>query len=1204
MAEIQITLGRATSVRSFAICEKIRSIIEEEPIGSPIFWVVPDEIAYTTERALMDELDTSLRAEVITMRRLAERIFQFGGNRSIKMINTTGKRLLLASVYQHVLPHLDSLKRDRPSMAFFDTILNAFDELSEHLVDIAQLEGAIEVAAASLDEPSERKRWTPSHSLIGKLRDICILYVHYRRAMETEEFLDPAGFLTEVLPMIPKYTPILDGTVFFDGFADMSPQMTEFALSVARHARFAEFTMPVDPTWMDDEGFRIWQRTRHKDLASIAQSPRLVEMMDARKNQSGVFMPHSLLFLINLTEDCDSQEIPYVINKVNHVLNSEGSSDLLHIEQNLFSDAAVKPEVSRRDVTFAKAANIHLEVTGIAREIKRLTLENLALHDRIAVVVPNIEEYRSYVEEVFSKYQIPYNLDVFPSLSDYPLAKFLLAVCEAIREKFSSLSMIRLIKTDFCGLTPEEADWFETYIRAYEVYSKEEWLQNKAWAYATRTGDGRRLVHLQEDDAKAERYRNRIIRYMLPLYQIMSQPVTTPLQVAKAVWSLFKAVNAKETIANWMVNEDGSQNPLEASLHEQAWQYLISLCNDLSNVAPNTKMDTNDIIRILIADIERVSLSSIPSAIDHILVTDFSRAHGWTADVVFVMGLTDKAVPKRFSPTGLLQDEERLAFQRLFGTPLGYTCTDLQLAYRGEIYHLFTRARRKLVLSYPLVSSDGRDARASVMLLRVESLFTKGSLPHLEWQSEEELCSCADGTIEPLILTPDAALDLAVLQVRNALSGQKTPILKPLLEWFTENEKQRQVLFDAMRGFTHHHDKRRLDRSLCKALYGNPLKMNVYQLESFSACPFKHFVQYGLRVNAEDANVVTPATKGTLLHDVLLSFVKEHMSDMENWRNLSDDDAVVSMRQHFERVIAAPKFILWHKEAIRLLQADEVLASLDEAAITLTRHARYGLFAPYAVELSFGLPEDGSLPSFNVPLEDGEVVSLRGRIDRVDLYTDGETSAFRIIDYKSSQLDIDLTKVEHGLRLQLPVYAAVIEHHSKELFGDTAKAVGILYIPVTRKVELKNTPTDESTAHYELLKRMRAKGYFTADKDIVGAMDKRLLDSVDTELFSKVYNKNETLAKHAPALPEDEWQMLIGRGVAHVKDIATRIMSGDVSVSPYKISQTETACSNCPFQALCQFDPIYDGHLYRKLKKFSRSDIPLKWAPYRRGAEE
>jgi ATP-dependent helicase/nuclease subunit B len=1202
LKKLNITLGRVGSGKSFEICQKIRSLIDNTPVGPPIFWIVPDEIAYTTERMLMDELDTTLRAEVITMRRFAERIYQAVGNRDAKMINTTGKRLLLASVYQNVQHRLDALFREKPSMAFFDTILNAFDEFSSQLVDIEQLKGAIEVAAATLDEPSGRKKWTPGHSLIGKLRDICILYVHYRHAMGQEGFLDPASFLIKVMPMVQNCEVVKSGIVFFDGFSDMSPQMTEFALCVAEYAQDAEFTLSVDPVWLEDPGFQMWQNTRRNNLSKIGISSGIVDMMNAIKNQNAVFMPKTLFYLVDFIQNCEAKKIPYEIKTVK-ALRSQNQLDLSHIEQNLYGDMITRPIECSGSVKIAQAANVHLEVMGVAREIKRLVANGIANYDEIAVVVSNIEEYQGHVEDSFSRYQIPYNLDAFPSLTEYPLAKFLIAAFEVVRERCSVLSIVRLIKTDFCGLTQDEADWFETYVRAYEVSSPEEWFTDKAWNYAAVTGEERRMTRLKEEDLKAERYRKRIIRYLLPFYKATSKPVTTPLQIATAIWNLFLAVDARQTVANWMVNEDGSQNPLEASLHEQAWQYLISLCEDLSSVAPDSQMETSDIIRVLLADIERISLSTIPATVGSTLITDFSRSHGWKSNFVFVLGLTDKTIPRRFSPTGILQDEERLAFERLFGVPLGYTSADLQLASRDDIYHLFTRAKENLILSYPLLSSDGKEVRPSVVVQRILSLFTASSMLHLQWQTEDGLQMRDDGSFEPLVLTPDAALDLVVTHGSLVLAGQKSLILSSLLEWFTENAKRKEVLLDALRGFTHHHDDRPLDKKLCASLYGTPLKMNVYQLESFAACPFKHFVQYGLRINAEDANVVTPATKGTLLHDVLLSFVQEHMADMELWRTLSDDEAVTSMQVHFQKVLLSPKFSLWHKEAIRLRQADELFASLAEAAITLTHHAKYGRFAPHAVELSFGLPEEGSLPGFDVLLENGTYVSLRGRIDRVDLYSDGTTSVFRIVDYKSSQLDIDLTKVEHGLRLQLPVYAAAIEHHGEDLFGQPARAVGLLYLPVTRKVELKNAPLSEEKAQIEVQKRMRARGFMTADREIVGAMDERLLDAGDTELFAKVYNKNETLAKYAPALPEEEWQMLIGRALAHVKEIATRIMNGEVQVSPFRIGQTETACANCPFQALCQFDQNYDGQLYRNLSKFTRADIPLKWRVYKRGVE-
>ncbi len=1200
MAELQIVLGRPGSGKSFGICEKIRAYIQDKPIGPPIYWIVPDGIAFTTERMLLDNFETSLRAEVITMQRFAERIAGEVGNDGVKIINTTGKRLLLASVYGNSFQHLGPFRRDKPSMAFFDSILQAFDELSQQLVNIEQLEGAIESAAASLGTSSHQEGWASGSSLLEKLRDLCVLYIHYRHAADSGQFLDPVVFLTEVSPMVHRFEPMREAVVFFDGFVDMSPQVMQFALELTKYASHAELTVSIDPEWLEDDGFCTWRTTEHPLECDGRDVSRLVAMMRSCRNENRIFMPKTLLFLVDLLQTCRKNQLSYHIRAPRPYERYENGSDLHSIAQHMYGDIVVKPVQSLGSVRIATANNSRGEVAGIAREIKRMAVEKLIPYDKIAILVPSVDAYKGYIEELFSQYRIPYHLDLFPPLTEYPLAKFLLAALSVIQEGFSTSSVVRLMKTDFCGLTQEEADWFEIYVQIYEIGSSHEWLTRKNWSYATNLGGNRNASRLMDEDARAERYRQRLIRYLAPFYEVLTKPVNTSSAISRAIWSLFVAVDAKQVIANWMVNEDGSQNPLDASLHEQAWQHLVSLCDDLSRVAPKTTMATIDLVHIVSADMARVSLTTIPTAVNHVLITDFSRASGWTASVVFVAGLTDKTIPKRCVPSGLLQDEERIAFHRLFGVPLGYTSACEQLAQRTEIYHMLTRADKELVLSYPKVSTDGREARPSTVLHRVESMFAIGSLPHVVWQNEHFSFDFDCEEINPVIVTPDVALDMVIDGARTVLSGGESPLLSPLLGWFNENGERKQVLSRALRGFIHHHDGHKLGSELAQALYGVPMKMNVYQLESFAACPFKHFAQYGLKINAQDIGVVTPATKGTLMHDVLLSFVGEHMKDMVHWRQLSDSDAAKSIERHFRSVMESSKFAMWHKEIIRQAQANDVLESLRLAAVMLTHHAQFGRFSPYAVELSFGLRETDSLPGFDVVLDDGVVVSLRGRIDRIDLLTEGREAAFRVVDYKSSQLDIDLTKVEHGLRLQLPIYAAAIECHSKALFGDEATAVGMLYIPVLRKVELKNAPFNELRAQVEVQKRLRARGWMLADEEVVEAMDKRLLSGEDTELFSRVYTKTKILAKYAPALHADEWQMIIGRALNHVKTLGERILSGDVSVSPYRIGLTETACQTCPFQALCHIDPNYDQQLYRKLDKVSRADIRDKWEPYMR----
>ena len=64
---------------------------------------------------------------------------------------------------------------------------------------------------------------------------------------------------------------------------------------------------------------------------------------------------------------------------------------------------------------------------------------------------------------------------------------------------------------------------------------------------------------------------------------------------------------------------------------------------------------------------------------------------------------------------------------------------------------------------------------------------------------------------------------------------------------------------------------------------------------------------------------------------------------------------------------------------------------------------------------------EGRFP-ITVELPDGSTVWLEGRIDRIDILDDGDTSYVKVIDYKTGRQNLRLDEVYYGLSMQLILY--------------------------------------------------------------------------------------------------------------------------------------------------------------------------------------
>src|SRR5262249_45893412 len=104
-------------------------------------------------------------------------------------------------------------------------------------------------------------------------------------------------------------------------------------------------------------------------------------------------------------------------------------------------------------------------------------------------------------------------------------------------------------------------------------------------------------------------------------------------------------------------------------------------------------------------------------------------------------------------------------------------------------------------------------------------------------------------------------------------------------------------------------------------------------------------------------------------------------------------------------------------------------------------------FDPVQVELPFG--EDEEAPAWTLQLGGGKRLELFGRIDRIDVYLNGRQGLCVVVDYKSSQHQLDPVLIQHGMQLQLLTYLNVVRQwpNPQVTFGaQSLKPAGVFYV--------------------------------------------------------------------------------------------------------------------------------------------------------------
>lgn len=183
---------------------------------------------------------------------------------------------------------------------------------------------------------------------------------------------------------------------------------------------------------------------------------------------------------------------------------------------------------------------------------------------------------------------------------------------------------------------------------------------------------------------------------------------------------------------------------------------------------------------------------------------------------------------------------------------------------------------------------------------------------------------------------------------------------------------------------------------------------------------------------------------------------------------------------------------------------------ISKASYILSEHSRASGFEPIGLELGFG--PKAELPPFTFTLKNGIKMELAGRIDRVDKAEENSSVFLRVIDYKSSSKDLDLTEVYYGLALQMLTYLDIVLANSEQLIGTPALPAGVLYFHVHNPMLKTNKMLTMDEVEEEIFKQYKMKGLVLSDPNVVRLMD-QTLETGDSAIISAGLKKTERLTR-------------------------------------------------------------------------------------------
>lgn len=1152
---LRFIMGSSGSGKSTYLYEHIVRLAKEYP--QQIFYViVPEQFTMQTQRELVEKSGSGImNIDVVSFQRLAYRVFDEIGLAGMVVLEETGKNLLLRKVAADKKEELSVLSGNMKKMGYISEIKSLISELTQYHISPDYLEEFL------------KEQTVEGSALNGafakKLEDILVMYRGFEEELAgkyvtSEEVLG-------VFEQVAERSDMLRGSVLaFDGFTGFTPIQNQLL------QKLMTITQDIYVTVTMDEREDAYTYRGMQEL--FAMSKKTTATLLGIAKEAGVPVEEPVW------------------------LRASGSSRFSHspmlasLEHNLFRLGAVPYEsgldkAPSQDIRMYSLSDKREEVTFAAGEIKRLVRDGGYRYKDIAVVSGDVEGYGSYVEQIFSTYEIPYFLDTTKNILLHPFLEFIRAVLEILEDNFTYDGMFRYFRSNLALKGRREGeetlqqtqarkidetliDRLENYVLASGIRGYQAW--SKRFSYLPK--------HMTEEQLEElEALRKDQMELFTPLRAVFCRKHATVRECSEALYRFLNELSMENQLKIRETEYRQAGDFVKEREYAQIYKIVIDLLDKMVSLLGEEELTIKEYTEILDAGFEAAKVGVIPSGYDRVTVGDIERTRLEHIKVLFFVGVNDGIVPKADARGGIISQLEReeLAKHKLELAP---TARERVFMQRFYLYLVMTKPSDLLYLTCARVGSGGQALRRSYLLGTIHKLF-----PQVEVVEIEELSS------EHYIVTPKSSLDFYLKELRlrqekkQPACERERELFVALKRWYEKEDTFRELLNRITSAEHMRYEGNRISRAVAHALYGDVLENSVTRLERFAACACAHFLDYGLQLSERELSQFAAMDMGNIYHMALEKYARLLSESKYDWFNVpkeaEDEFLEAALR---EAVLESGNQALAQtaKNQYFLYRMSKILKTTVQ---TLTDQVRAGRFAPENFELSFAFTEE--LSAVNFALTEEEKMHLRGRIDRVDTYESDGKLYVKVIDYKSGNTSFDLLALYHGLQLQLVVYLnAAVEVLRKKHPDEQVVPAGIFYYHIDDPV-IEGTGGESDVEIYEqILEKLKLDGLVNESDDIYEAMDTHIAGK--SKVIPVGFTKDGSLTKNSKTATSEEFAVISDYVNELVQKLGQRIVEGEVAAAPYQLKDKE-GCTYCPYRSVCGYDERIPGYHHRMLENFS-----------------
>lgn len=1147
---LRFILGRAgTGKTSLCLAEVAGQLEREGEQGPPLILLVPEQATFQMERALLERLDraATARGQVLSFHRLAQWINQAAGSGTGRLLGELGRQMVLRRILLHHGDGLQLFTASARQPGFVTGLARAVAELRAHRVGSTQLSEQRRLLLEAGD---------PHPLLDQKLHDLALVMDRYEEYLG-EGVTDPDDLLHGAAARLPALEALQGAHLWLDGFSGFTPQEYEVLAALLQVARRVSVALCVDG--------RLPLRRTPEPSDLFGPTHETYHKLRAMARRYGIEMETDVV----LDEDVPRRFL--------------AAPALAHLENHLYRPrlAPYRGAWDPATIQVVAAVDPRNEVELAARHIVSLCRDHGLRYRDISVMVRDLAPYEDLISQTFRDYGIPFFIDRRRPLVHHPLMELVQAAVDVITKGWPYEAVFRYLKTDLSPLSRSRVDRLENYVLEHGLTGSA-WTREEPWRYTRR-------FSLEEEDpdpmdeqdrdvlAAIDADRRQAAAPLVRFQAALARDSLTVGQGAAALYELLVELGVLDRLADWSREAMEAGDLVTADTHRQAWDRLVGLLDEMVEALGDETMPPRYFGDILSAGMEGLSLALIPPGLDQVLVGAIHRSRQPDLRATLLLGVNEGNFPMVSDEDTFFDDDER-GVLAAGGLDLEPDSRRRLFRERYLAYIAVTRPRERLWVSYPRTDASGRTMAPSELPLWLGRLF-----PQLE------VAEPRPGQEAPTdAVTSRHLAGMMVRALRRAGAGTPDARWAAAYRWLQARPEVFAGVEPVLSALQEPRPVPGLEPELVAELYGSVLRSSISRLQSFAACPFQHFANYGLKLEERQRHQVDALQLGILFHAVLRTFVERLQREGLDWAELSDEEAQKRAAAVTDEIMPRLQNEILLSTARYRHLARQVHRTVAWAVTVLGRHARRSKFAPAALELPFGLSSRNGtgegLPPYPIPLGEGRRLELRGQIDRID----EARGWIRVVDYKRTGRRLSLQDVYYGLEMQLLAYLLVAQEASQRLWGEQKAAAGAFFFGLQEPTLRLDGPVPAEMADQMRLKEARFRGVMVRDANLVRMMDEDIAGTSD--LIPARLNKDGTVGKNPLIVPPEHLQNLLFWTREHMADMGRRILAGRVQPQPYRKPDGATPCKWCDYSAVCRFEPGM-GAYYRNLAPLTNDQV-------------